>query len=235
MQQQQQQQPNDSYAAAAGGTDLQQQELLLQQEQLPLPPEFHKMSSGARYNPLDADLRALFVRCRTLLRVYNASIAPDTPSTLADRTQVLARLLGEHAAEAPPYIEPPFYCDYGRNIRLGKGVYFNFNCVVLDICPVTIGDRTLFGPNVQIYTACHPLDPVERATGVEFGKPVSIGRDVWVGGNVTICPGVAIGDAAVVGAGSVVTKNVEPYTVVAGNPARLIRRLERKAEEKEAS
>ena len=123
-------------------------------------------------------------------------------------------------------MQPPFYCDYGSNMHLGEKVYFN--CVVLDVAPVTIGARTFFGPNVQIYTATHPINYRERASGLEAGKPISIGEDVWVGGSVVICPGVSIGDRSVIGAGSVVTRDVPSEVFAAGNPCRVIRQLEGK-------
>ena len=122
------------------------------------------------------------------------------------------------------YIEPPFHCDYGYNIHSGENVYFNVNCVVLDTMKVTIGDNVFFGPNVQIYTATHPLDAVERRT-VEFSKPVTIGNDCWIGGNTVICPGISIGNGCVIGAGSVVTKNIPDNTLAVGNPAKSIRKL----------
>ena len=121
-------------------------------------------------------------------------------------------------------MQPPFRCDYGANIRLGARCFFNFNCVVLDVCPVTVGAHTLFGPAVQIYTATHPLDPALRRTQ-EFGRPVEIGADVWVGGGAIVCPGVRIGDRTVVGAGSVVTRDLPADVLAAGNPCRVLRRL----------
>jgi maltose O-acetyltransferase len=123
-------------------------------------------------------------------------------------------------------IQPPFYCDYGSNITLGDGVYMNFNCVVLDVCQVSIGSRTLIGPAVQIYAATHPMSVKERASGLEAGKPVSIGEDVWIGGGSIICPGVSIGDGTVIGAGSVVAKDIPARVFAAGNPARVIRQIE---------
>jgi maltose O-acetyltransferase len=131
-------------------------------------------------------------------------------------------LFGRGGASA--WMRPPFYCDYGFNIELGERVFFNFNCVVLDVCPVRIGDFTLFGPAVQIYTAMHPLDAAERRR-TEYGKPVAIGRDVWVGGGALILPGVTIGDEAVIGAGAVVTRDVPAKVFAAGNPCRVIRNL----------
>ena len=117
-------------------------------------------------------------------------------------------------------IRPPFHCDYGYNINIGDGVFLNFNCVILDVVEVVIGDRTQIGPATQIYAADHPRDAETRRTGLEFGRPVRIGSDVWIGGGAIILPGVTIGDGAVIGAGSVVTRDVAAGQTVAGNPAR---------------
>jgi maltose O-acetyltransferase len=122
------------------------------------------------------------------------------------------------------WVQPPFYCDYGSNIVLGPKCFFNFNCVVLDVCPVRIGGHALFGPAVQIYTATHPLDAESRRTR-EYGRPVEIGPDVWVGGGAVICPGVTIGPRSVIGAGSVVTRDIPGAVFAAGNPCRVIRGL----------
>ncbi len=122
-------------------------------------------------------------------------------------------------------MQPPFFCDYGSNIELGEGVFFNFNCVVLDVCRVRIGSFTLLGPAVQIYTATHPMNASERRSGLEYGKPVDIGDDVWIGGGVVVLPGVSIGSGAVIGAGSVVTRDVPAGTFAAGNPCQVIRQV----------
>jgi len=135
---------------------------------------------------------------------------------------LIEQLLGE---ESDLHITPPFRCDYGTNISVGKNVYFNFNCVVLDVAKISIGDNVMFGPNVQLLTASHPTNAKERRNGLEFGKSIEIGDDVWVGGGAILCPGVKIGEGAVIGAGSVVTKDVLANTVVAGNPCKLIRSL----------
>nr|WP_282446830.1 sugar O-acetyltransferase [Aromatoleum aromaticum] len=141
-------------------------------------------------------------------------------------------MLGElFGRETDAWVQPPFFCDYGTNIFLGVKVFFNFNCVVLDVAPVTIGSNVLFGPSVQICTATHPISAAERRTGLESAKPITIGSDVWVGGGAIICPGVNIGDRAVIGAGSVVTRDIPSDVVAAGNPARIIRALPAEAGE----
>ncbi|UOQ54894.1 sugar O-acetyltransferase [Hymenobacter cellulosivorans] len=181
--------------------------------------EKEKMLAGELYDALDAQLTQERTQARLLLKQLNESREDQT----AERTQLLQQLL-PHAG-AGLWIQPPFYCDYGSNMYLGEKVFFNFNCVVLDVAPVTIGHRTLFGPNVQIYTATHPMDHQIRASGLEFAKPITIGDDVWVGGSAVICPGVSIGARSVIGAGSVVTKDIPADVFVAGNPCKVIRPL----------
>jgi maltose O-acetyltransferase len=122
-------------------------------------------------------------------------------------------------------VEPPFHCDYGTNIFVGKNFYMNFGCVILDCAEVHIGDNVLCGPYTQIYTAHHPTDPRARLTRLELAHPVSIGNNVWIGGGVIICPGVTIGDNTTIGAGSVVTKDLPGNVIATGNPCRIIRRL----------
>lgn len=171
------------------------------------------------YDPLDVELSSDRIRTRLLLKALNES--------REDRPEERARILKNLIPQAPDslWIQPPFYCDYGFNIVVGERVFFNFNCVVLDVAPVTIGSRTMFGPNVQVYTATHPLNHIERSCGKELAKPITIGEDVWVGGSAVICPGVAIGDRSVIGAGSVVTKNIPADIFAAGNPCKVIRSL----------
>ncbi len=180
------------------------------------------MITGEMYDPLDPELSNDRVRTRLLLKNLNES-REDQPE---ERTRILKDLIPD-AGEAL-WLQPPFYCDYGYNIKAGERVFFNFNCVVLDVAPVTIGSRTMFAPNVQIYTATHPIDPVERSSGKEYAKPITIGNDVWVGGSTVICPGVTIGDRSVIGAGSVVTKDIPSDVIAAGNPCRVIRRIDEK-------
>jgi maltose O-acetyltransferase len=136
----------------------------------------------------------------------------------AERLALLRERLARVGAGAT--IRPPFHCDYGYNIAVGSNVFLNFDCVILDVVPVTIGDGAQIGPGVQILAADHPRDPAARAAGLEWGRPIAIGRNVWVGGGAIILPGVTIGDDATVGAGSVVTRDVTPGAIVVGNPAR---------------
>ena len=143
---------------------------------------------------------------------------------IAERTNILKDLIPNAGQDL--WLQPPFYCDYGYNIKAGDKVFFNFNCVVLDVATVTIGSRALLGPNVQLYTATHPMNHAERATGLEYAKPITIGEDVWLGGRVVVCPGVTIGARSVIGAGSVVTKDIPPDVFAAGNPCKVIRSLE---------
>ncbi len=177
------------------------------------------MLSGELYDPLDAQLTEERVKTRLLIKALN--------DTREDETEERLRILKELIPQAGVglWLQPPFYCDYGSNMVLGEKVFFNFNCVVLDVMAVTIGSRTLFGPNVQIYTATHPLDYKERAAGLEFAKAIHIGEDVWVGGSVVICPGVVIGDRSIIGAGSVVTRDMPADVFAAGNPCKVIRDL----------
>ena len=121
------------------------------------------------------------------------------------------------------FINPPFYCDYGTHIEVGKNFYANYNCTILDVAKVKIGDNCLLAPNVAIYTAGHPIHPMSRNSAYEYGKEVTIGDNVWIGGNVVICPGVRIGDNVVIGAGSVVTRDIPDWSVAAGNPCRVLR------------
>ena len=181
--------------------------------------EKEKMLEGELYKAGDPQLTSERHRARGLIKIYN-----NLPEDQLDERNSLLKELIPHSGSNLE-IQAPFYCDYGSNIVLGDNVFFNFNCVILDVTKVTIGNRCLFGPAVQIYTATHPLDHAQRATALEFGKSVTIGNDVWVGGNVTICPGVTIGDRTVIGAGSVVTKNIPSNVFAAGNPCKVIREL----------
>ncbi len=180
--------------------------------------EREKMLAGELYDPLDAELAAARTRARDLCQELNATRDADEEA----RRRILTGLFGKGGASA--WIQPPFYCDYGSNIELGERVFFNFNCVVLDVCAVRIGDYSMFGPAVQIYTPMHPLNAAARR-GREFAKPVEIGADVWVGGGAIILPGVRIGSRSVIGAGSVVTRDIPGDVFAAGNPCRVIRTI----------
>ena len=180
--------------------------------------EKDKMLAGELYDPTDPQLTRERQRCRELCKLLNDSREDQQE----ERRRLLAELFG---SPNDAWIQPPFYCDYGTNIALGSKVFFNFNCVVLDVMRVTIGSNVLFGPSVQIYSATHPMSAAERRTWLEFAKPVTIGSDIWVGGGAIICPGVAIGDRSVIGAGSVVTRSIPADAFAAGNPCRVIRSL----------
>lgn len=180
--------------------------------------EREKMLAGERYDPMDAELVAGRARARDLCRDLNATRDADAQ----ERRRILVDLFGMGGDTV--WMQPPFYCDYGVNIELGERVFFNFNCVVLDVCPVRIGSFTFFGPAVQIYTALHPMN-AERRRVEEFGRPVEIGSDVWIGGAAVILPGVRIGSRAVIGAGSVVTRDVPEGVLAVGNPCRVVREI----------
>jgi len=182
--------------------------------------EKEKMLAGELYDPLDQQLCDERRRARLLLKSINDS--------RDDQTEERACLIKEliPSASRSVTIEPPFYCDYGSNIILGEKIFFNFNCVILDVALVKIGSGVLFGPNVQIYTATHPLSANERKTGLESGKAIEIGDDVWIGGGAIVCPGVKIGKRSVIGAGSVVTRDIPSEVFAAGNPCRVLRQIE---------
>lgn len=180
--------------------------------------EKQKMIAGERYRPSDDTLQRDRLQARRLIHRYNHTMPDDK----TERLEILNTLLGQCDE---PYIEPSFRCDYGYNIYLGKAFYANFDCVMLDVCPIHIGDNCLLAPGVHIYTATHPLDATERNSGLELGKPVTIGDNVWIGGRAVINPGVSIGDNVVVASGAVVTKNIPANVVVGGNPARIIKTL----------
>lgn len=173
-----------------------------------------KMLAGELYDAGDAEIQADLLATRAWLVRYNASLGASTQQRRALLRERFASV-GEGAA-----VRPPFHCDYGFNIHLGAGVFLNFNCVILDVVEVTIGDKTQIGPGVQILTADHPRDAASREAGLEFGRPIRIGRNVWIGGGAILLPGVRVGDDAVIGAGSVVTRDVAAGQTVVGNPAR---------------
>src|SRR6478735_7623872 len=183
-----------------------------------MPSEREKMLAGDLYDPLDPELVVGRARARDLCQDLNATREADS----VERRRLLAELFAAGGDDV--WLQPPFFCDYGSNITLGRKCFFNFNCIVLDVCRVTIGDHVLYGPAVQIYTATHPLEAELRRTQ-EYGKPIEIGSDVWVGGGAIVCPGVRIGSRAVIGAGSVVTRDVPEAVFAAGNPCRVVREI----------
>ncbi len=178
-----------------------------------------RMLAGEPYDPMDPELVRARARARDLCQALNATRESDE-----DVRRQLLRTLFARGGESV-WMQPPFFCDYGSNITLGERVFFNFNCVVLDVCRVRIGDYTLFGPGVQILTPLHPMNAALRRRE-EFGKPIDIGADVWVGGGALILPGVTIGDRAIIGAGSVVTRDMPDGVFAAGNPCRVIRSVD---------
>ncbi len=176
------------------------------------------MLAGEPYDASDAELVQMREKARDLCWALNATRESDQ----AERRRLCEELFGTGGETA--WLQPPFFCDYGSNIHLGKRVYFNFNCVVLDVCEVKIGDFTLFGPNVQIYTATHPMNALARRHK-EAGKPIEIGADCWIGGSAVILPGVKIGARTVIGAGSLVTRDVPSGVLAVGNPCRVVREI----------
>lgn len=178
--------------------------------------EKEKMIAGDLYRAGDPELVADRRRAQLLMKEYNATTLADAEQ----RRTILDQLLGRYGADVA--IRTPFFCDYGYNIFVGSGVFLNYGCVLLDVCPITIGDGTQIGPQVQIYAADHPRDPEPRRQELENGRPVTIGANVWIGGMAILLPGVTVGDDAVVGAGAVVTRDVPPGATVVGNPARIV-------------
>ncbi|EQL35892.1 hypothetical protein RJZ56_003779 [Blastomyces dermatitidis] len=203
------------------------------------PTEKEKMLRGELYHAFTPELIAARAKCKWACKRFNDS----EDVTRRRQVELWRDIIDDHTPLPPPaadpaadealfenepWIEAPIRVDYGFNVKVGAGVFINFNCVILDTCLVTIGARALLGPNVSIYSGTHPLDPALRngTKGPELGKEVHIGEDCWIGGNVDILPGVTIGKGATIGAGSVVTKDVPAFHVAAGNPARIIRRIE---------
>ncbi|MBP1887176.1 sugar O-acetyltransferase [Sinorhizobium mexicanum] len=178
--------------------------------------EREKMGAGAWYRCLDPELDELRARARRAIHQHNI-LPPDERGGLAP---ALRALFADVAADV--FVEAPFHCSYGLNIRLGDRVYLNAGCTILDSAPVVIGSDTMLGPGVQIYCAEHHKDPALRREGLEIARPVTIGENVWIGGGAIILAGVTIGDGAIVGAGAVVTRDVAPGATVVGNPARVV-------------
>lgn len=181
--------------------------------------EKEKMLSGQVYYACDPELILELNACKDKIQAYNAI----RPTNLEARRMAITDILG--ACDERVFINQPFYCDYGKHIRVGKRFFANFCFTVLDEAYVTIGDDCFIGPNVSIYTACHSTNPMERNTRQEWAKPVTIGNNVWIGGSVTILAGVTIGDNVTIGAGSVVTRDIPSNTIAVGNPCRVIKNL----------
>ncbi|HXR66039.1 MAG TPA: sugar O-acetyltransferase [Ktedonobacteraceae bacterium] len=181
--------------------------------------EKEKMLKGEPYQARDPELVAARQRAHRLTRLLNQT----EDEQQEERRGILKELFGTVGNWA--FVEPPFRCEYGFNIHVGEGFFTNFDVVLLDICPITMGWGVLLGAGTHIYTVTHPLDAQQRMTGIGQGAPVTIGNRVWVGGRSVILPGVTIGDNAVIGAGSIVNKDVPANVVVAGNPARIIKTL----------
>lgn len=167
--------------------------------------------------PLDQELLNAHNNAKRITRLLNATL-----ETERDKRMELAKELFAEAGEGT-YLEPPFFCDYGRNVRVGKNFYCNYDCVFLDCGKITIGNNVMLGPKVALYAVNHPIDPVVRSTHYDFPEPITIGDNVWIGGSAVVCPGVTIGENTVIGAGSVVTKDIPANVVAAGNPCRVIR------------
>ena len=182
--------------------------------------EKEKMLSGQLYSAVDKELIRELNEVKDLIQEYNNI----RPTELEPRRQMLNRILGK-VADGAAFINQPFYCDYGKHIKVGKRFFANFHFTVLDEALVTIGDDCFIGPNVSIYTACHSTDPVERNSRMEWAEPVTIGHNVWIGGDVVILPGVTIGDNVTIGAGLVVTRDIPSSTIAVGNPCRVIKTI----------
>ena len=181
--------------------------------------EKDKMLAGELYSPADKELHALHLKAEKAFYRYNKIPAYK----LKKREKVIKKIFGKTGEKIK--VETPFYCDYGFNIEVGENFFANYGCTILDVNKVKIGKNCMLAPNVGIYSATHPIKAEDRYNGVEYGFPITIGDNCWIGAGAIICPNVKIGDNVVVGAGSVVVKDVESNSVVAGNPAKVIRKL----------
>ncbi len=178
-----------------------------------------RMLSGKLYLPFDSELASDNKKARELTRQFNTM--EDKPEEF--RKSILKELFKKTGDSL--YIEPPFRTDYGCHTSIGENFYANYDCIIIDVCPVNIGNNVFFGPRVCIYTATHPIDAKVRKSLIEYGKPVTIGNDVWIGGNTVVNPGVTIGSNVVIGSGSVVVKSIPDNVIAAGNPAKVIREI----------
>lgn len=182
-----------------------------------MPTEYEKMIAGDFYKPSDPELRALAAKSRENQMAFN--VEPDR----LKRAEIVKSWFGSTGESVA--MNPQFVTDYGVNIHIGENFYSNWNLTMLDVCPITIGDNAMIGPNCQFLTPLHPLDPTERNSGIEYGAPITIGDNFWAGGGVTILPGVTLGNNVVAGAGAVVTKSFGDNVVLGGNPARVIKEI----------
>ena len=182
--------------------------------------EKEKMLTGQLYDPSDPQLVKERISARKLTRLFNGTVETED----VKRTELLKELFG--STERNIKVEPSLRCDYGYNIHVGANFFANFNCVFLDVREIRIGDNCMIAPGVHIYTATHPVNPVERNKGTEYGIPVTIGDNVWIGGSAVINPGVNIGDNVVIASGAVLTKDVPANVIVGGNPARIIKAID---------
>jgi len=182
--------------------------------------EKDKMLNGEFYDPMDTELVTDRMEARKLLYSFNNS----KPSDGIRRKETIKQLFGKTGSRL--FIEPPFQCDYGYNIEVGENFYANFDCVILDVNKVVMGDDVQLGPGVHIYTAVHPTDPEERMSKTEYGEEIEIGNNVWIGGGAIICPGVKIGSNTTIGAGSVVTKDIPENVLAVGNPCKVIKKFD---------
>lgn len=180
---------------------------------------WQKMVSGEEYQADDPEIIRVLNLTKDAIRAYNQI----QPTRLEEREKAIRKIIGKCGVK--PFFNQPFLCDYGVNIRVGDRFFANFNFTVLDEAYVTIGDDVFIGPNVNLYTACHSTDPVERNTRREWAEPITIGNNVWIGGSVTVLPGVTIGDNCTIGAGSVVTKDIPANSIAVGNPCRVIKKV----------
>ena len=181
--------------------------------------EYEKMLNGEVYNAIDESLLTDLNLCKDRCWEYNQI----RPTNIKERNMKLHEILGK--CDEDTFINQPFFCDYGKHVRVGKHFFANFNLTVLDEAMVTIGDNCFVGPNVNIYTACHSTDPTIRNTRQDWARPVTIGNNCWIGGNTTILPGVTIGDNVTIGAGSVVVTDIASNSVAVGNPAKIIKKI----------
>ncbi len=182
--------------------------------------EKDKMLNGEFYDSMDTELVTDRMEARKLLYSFNNS----KPSDGIRRKETIKQLFGKTGSKL--YVEPPFQCDYGYNIEVGENFYANFDCVILDVNKVIMGDDVQLGPGVHIYTAVHPTDPEERMSKTEYGEEIEIGNNVWIGGGAIICPGVKIGSNTTIGAGSVVTKDIPENVLAVGNPCQVIKKFD---------